>query len=156
MTKKERADAVYKCLCDYMRGEGYKYQADEANRTVALQLTGADFPMLTTFKVEEEPERTFVYSKMPFEVQKERVVDMVMATTYVNQLLAIGTFCVDIENCVCSFESNESYVGLHGFNKEWAERVVMSAFAAIEKYNDKLYDVNRGYITVRDFASQVK
>lgn len=155
MTKKERADAVFKCYCDFLDGENLKYQKDESERTVILQLTGEDFPMTTMFHVEEEQERTFIFSKMPFEIQKEKLVDIVMAVNYINQVLAIGTFCVDMNNLYCSFESNEIFTGLSGFSKAYAERVIMVAFSAIEKYNDKLFAINKGLMTVKDFAAQL-
>ena len=70
MTKKERADAVFSCFCAYLDDKNYKYGKDESERSIVLQLTGEDFPMTVLFKVEEENERTFVFSKIPFEVQK--------------------------------------------------------------------------------------
>ena len=155
MTKRERADAVFKCYCDFLDGKNFKYQRDESERSIILQITGEDFPMTTLFKVEEEHERTFVFSKIPFEAQKEKLTDLIMATTFINQVLAIGAFCVDTENLYCSFESNEIYTGLEGFNAEYAERVIISAFSAIEKYNDKLFAINKGLMTVRDFSKQL-
>lgn len=155
MTKQERADAVFKCFCDYLDSEKLKYQKDEGERSIILQLTGEDFPMTTLFHVEDEAERTFVFSKMPFEIQKEKLVDLVMAVNYINQVLAIGTFCVDLDKMYCSFESNEIFTGLEGFNAEYAERVIMVAFSAIEKYNDKLFAINKGLMTVKDFAAQL-
>lgn len=155
MTKKERAEAVFKCFCNYLDSENLKYQKDEEKRTIVLQMTGEDFPMTTLFAVEEEAERTFIYSKMPFEIQKEKLVDIVMAVNYINQVLAIGTFCVDVNDLTCSFESNEIFTGLSGFSAAYAERVIMVAFSAIEKYNDKLFAVNKGLMTVKDFAAQL-
>ena len=155
MTKRERADAVFKCYCDFLDGKNFKYQRDESERSIILQITGEDFPMTTLFKVEEEHERTFVFSKIPFEAQKEKLTDLIMATTFINQVLAIGAFCVDTENLYCSFESNEIYTGFGGFNAEYAERVIISAFSAIEKYNDKLFAINKGLMTVRDFSKQL-
>ncbi len=155
MTKTERADEVYRCLCEYLDGKNLKYRQDAAERSILLQLTGEDFPMTTLFRVEEENERIFVFSKLPFEVQKEKAVDLVMAATYINQTLAIGTFCVDTDEKYCSFESNELFTGLHGFSREYAERVILSAFSAIEQYNDKLFAVNSGLMTVKEFAAQM-
>lgn len=155
MTKAERADAVYKCLCDFLDGKNFKYGKEEGDRAIILQITGEDFPMTALFKVEEENERTFIFSKIPFEVQKEKLVDMVLATTYINQVLAVGTFCVDFDNYYCSFESNEVYTGLSGFSPAYAERVIVSAFSAIEKYNDKLFAINKGLMTVKEFAAQL-
>ena len=155
MTKKERADAVFKCYCDFLEGENLKYQKDEEERTIILQLTGDDFPITTMFHVEEEEERTFVFSKMPFEIAKDKLVDLVMAVNYVNQVLAVGTFCVDMNQLYCSFESNEVYAGLSGFSAAYAERVIMVAFSAIEQYNDKLFAINKGLMSVKDFAAQL-
>lgn len=155
MTKKERADAVFACFCAFLDAKQFKYQKDETERSIILQLTGEDFPMTTLFKVEEEHERMFIFSKIPFELQKDKAVDLVMATTYINQVLAVGTFCVDLDNGYCSFESNEIFTGLEGFDAAYAERVVMSAFSAVEKYNDKLFAINKGLMTVKEFASQL-
>lgn len=155
MTKRERADAVYKCFCGFLDGKGYKYRADVSERSIILQFSGEDFPMTALFRVEEENERVFVYSKLPFEMQRSKHVDLVMATTYINQVLPIGTFCVDADERACSFESCEVYAGLSGFSAEYAERVIMSAFSAIEKYNDKLFAVNKGLMSVKEFAAQL-
>ena len=155
MTKKERADAVYKCYCDFLDSKGFKYQSDNSERSIILQITGEDFPMTTLFKVEEEHERTFIFSKIPFEANKDKIPDLIMATTLINQILAVGAFCVDTDNLYCSYESNEIFTGLSGFNPDYAERVIISAFSAIEKYNDKLFAINKGLLNLKEFRTQL-
>lgn len=151
MTKTERADAVYSCYCAYLDGKGLTYKRDDAERTILLKMTGDDFPITLLLRVEEENERTFVFGKLPFDLAREKRVDLIMATTYVNQVLAVGTYCVDGESV--SYESNEIYAGLHGFSPAYAERVIGGALSAIDAFNDKLFAVNKGLMTVKEFAS---
>ena len=155
MTEKERAEKVFECFCGYLDGKGLKYKKDDFERSIILQITGEDFPITMLVKVEEENGRTFIFSKIPFEIRKEKLADIVLATTYINQVLAIGVFCVDLNDYYCSFESNEIFAGLDGFNFDYAERVIVGALSAVEKYNDMLFDINKGLMSVKEFAARL-
>lgn len=155
MQTAERADAVYACLCSYLDGKGYAYQKDETERTVWIEITGEDFPIVTLFRVEEEHERLFVFGKIPFAVKKEKAVDLVMAVTYINQVVAHGAFCVDAERGYCSYEVSELYAGVSGFSERYAERVVQSALSTADTYNEKLFAVNKGLLSVKELAAQL-
>lgn len=153
MTAKERADAVYACFCGWLDGQGYRYGRDDGERSLALKLAGKEFPVALQLHVDEENERTFVFCKLPFDLRKEKEVDLVMATTYVNQVMDAGAFCVNAEGGYCSWEKNELFAGLSEFTRPYAERVVVSAFSAVEQYGDKLFAVNKGLLTVKELAA---
>ena len=155
MTAAERADSVFGCYCEYLDGKGLRYKKDADERKILLQMTGANLPVTLLLSVEEDNERTFVFAKLPFDVSREKRVDLAMAVTYINAVLATGTFCVDADGGYVSYESNELYTGLHGFTAAYAERVIVSAFSAVDMFNDQLFAVNKGLLTVKEFAAQM-
>lgn len=153
MDKQERMKAAFSCFCAYMDGEGLQYDAetsDEKHKCISLRFVGNGFPMDAVFVFEEEAERIFVYGKLPFTPRKEKVGELLLAVSFINQIVAVGTFCVDPKGGVCNFESNEALAGVSGFEPAYAERVIVSVFSAIEKFGAQLAAVNDGTLGADD------
>lgn len=156
MNKTERADAAYKCFCEFADGANLKYKGDAAERNILIKVGSGEFSAPLLFHTDEENERICVIGKMPFEIKKEKVSDFIIAVNAINCELAAGAFCVAPEKNYCGFEMNAIFAGVNGFGKEFAERIMIFAFSAVEKYGRKLEELNCGKIGVNEFTEWVK
>ena len=155
MTDKERAKAAYKAVCDFLDEAKLKYQKDDAENVAFISITGDDFPVTLMFAASEEKQRIETYSKLPFEIKKEKAVDLAMAIAAINNRIAYGKFVLYIEKDQCTYENSEYLTGLEGFGVEYGRTLVAPAYAVIEEYNDKLYAISKGLLTVKDFLASL-
>lgn len=156
MNDTQKATAVITAITDYMDETKLKYDADHEKNTVFITVTGDDFPVTLMFSVNAENNRVETYSRLPFEIKKEKAVDVAMAIAAINARIAYGKFCLYFDKGVCSYENNEYLTGVEGFSSEYGKVLVATAYSIIEEYNDKLFAVNKGLMSVKDFLASLK
>ena len=156
MNDTERATAVVKAITDYMDEAKLKYEADREKNTVFITITGDDFPVTLMFSVSAEKARVETYSQLPFEIKKEKAVDVAMAIAAINARIAYGKFCLYFDKGLCTYENSEYLTGLEGFSSEYGKALVVPAYSIVEEYNDKLFAVNKGMMSVKDFLASLK
>lgn len=156
MNDKERAKAAYNAICEFMDGAKLRYEAREDEYTVMVTVTGDDFPVTLMFTVSEEKQRVETYSQLPFEIRTEKAVDIAMALSAINGRIAHGKFCLYPDRNLCTYEDSEYITGLDGFCAEYGAALVSPAYSTVEEYNDKLYSLNKGYTSVKEFTESLK
>lgn len=157
MDKHERMDAAFRCFCDYMDGEGLKYKAETKegeDKRLLLGFMGDDRPLDAVFVFETEAERIYIGSLLPLTCKKEREDEMLLAVLHANQLVAVGTFCVDTENGHISFESNETVAGVGAFEPDYAARVIVSVFTVIKQFCGQFAAVNDGTLSASEITAE--
>lgn len=152
----QRADAAFKAITDFMDGAKLKYEANAEERTCFVTVTGNDFPVALLFSVSAEKQRVEAYSQIPFEIKKEKAVDIAMALTAINGRIAYGKFCLYMDKGLCTYENSEYITSLEGFTSEYGKALVATAYSVVEEYNDSLYSLNKGLMTVKDFLASLK
>lgn len=155
MTDKERAKAAYKSICDFMDDAKLKYQKDDAENVAFVTITGEDFPVTLMFSVSEEKQRVETYSRMPFEIKKEKAVDLAMAIAAINNRIAYGKFVLYLDKDQLTYENSEYITDLEGFSAAYGRTLVAPAYSIVEEYNDKLYAISKGLMTVKDFLASI-
>lgn len=146
MDKQERMDAAFRCFCEFLDGEGLQYQAETnegEDKRILLGFSGDALPLRAVFAFEVAASRIYVGSLLPFAATAETADELMMAVLRVNQIVAVGTFCVNDENEV-TFESNEILTGVGSISTDYPARVIGSTFAALEGYGGQLAAVARG------------
>lgn len=153
MDKQERIDAAFRCFCDYMDGEGLKYEAqtkEGEDKRLLLSFMDDEQPMDAVFVFEKDAERIYIGSVFPFTFGEERLDDMLLAALCINRIVAVGSFCVDTKNRRCSFESNETVAGVGCFASEYAERIIVTVFSVLKRFGGQLAAVARGALAADD------
>lgn len=154
MTNSERATAAYNAVTQYMDEAQLQYERRDDEREAFVTITGADFPVTLLFTVNESAQRVETYSQLPFAIKKEKAVDIAAAVAAVNNRIAYGKFCVYFDKGICTFENSEYITDLEGFGAAYGKAIVAPAYAIIDEYNEKLYALNRGLITVKEFTAK--
>ena len=146
MNEQERMDAAFRCFCEFLDGEGLNYQAETnegEDKRILMGFSDNELPLRAVFAFEAAASRIYIGSLLPFTATAERADELLMAVLRVNQIVAVGTFCVTEEGEV-TFESNETLAGVGGISTEYPARVIGSTFAALERYGGQLAAVARG------------
>lgn len=156
MNDKERAAAAYKAITDFMDEAKLKYDSDPDKKVAFVTITGDDFPVTLMLQASEERQRVEVYSQMPFEIKQDKGVDVATALAAINARIAYGKFCLYFDKGLCTYENSEYINGLEGFTSEYGKTLVGPAYSIVEEYNDKLYAINKGLLSVKDFVAQLK
>ena len=159
MDKHERMEAVYRCFCAFLDGEGLHYQKEEnegEDKRIYLGFASEALPLHALFAFEEEASRIYVGSLLPAEAGAERADELVRAVLRINQVVAVGTFCVNEESGACTFESHETVAGVNAFSDDYPARVIGSTFAALKQYGGQLVEVARGTRTADEIVTGVE
>lgn len=156
MNDKERAAAAFEAITGFMDEAKLKYDSESDKNVAFVTITGDDFPVTLMFSVSAEKQRVETYSQMPFEIKPDRSVDVAIALAAINSRIAYGKFCLYIDKGLCTYENSEYITGLDGFSTEYGKSLVGPAYSIVEEYNDKLYAINKGLLTVKDFTASLK
>lgn len=154
MNNQDRAQLVYESLGNFLTKSGFKFDKNDAEKIINVTLTGEDFPVEIILLSGAEKQRLDVFSQLPFEIRREKAMDVAMAIANINARIAGGKFCLYLDKSVCSYESGMFFGELTGFGEEFAKEIISSAFTIIEKYNDQLYALNKGLISLKDLLSR--
>ncbi len=156
MNDTERAAAALKAVCDYMDGAKLEYERHTEKNTVLVTITGNDFPVTLMFTADPGKQRIETYSEIPFVVRTEKTVDLALACAAINGRIAYGKFCLYPDRNLCTYENSEYLTGLEGFSAAYGGALVAPAYSIVEEYNEKLYAVNKGLLSVREFVASLR
>lgn len=156
MNDTQRAAEAFKAITDFMDEAKLKYEADNEKNVCFVTVTGDDFPVTLMFTVSAAQQRVETYSQIPFEIKKEKAVDIAMALAAINCRIAYGKFCLYMDKGLCTYENSEYITSLEGFTSAYGKALVAPAYSIVEEYNDKLYSINKGLLSVKDFLASLK
>ena len=156
MNDTERAKAAYKAITSFLDESNLKYESRPNENVAFVTITGEDFPVTLMFTVRSEAQRVETYSQIPVEIKSEKAVDVAMACAAINNRIAYGKFCLYFDQNICTYENSEYINGLEGFTSEYGRRIVGPAYSIVEAYNDKIYAVNRGVLSVKELLASLK
>jgi len=146
------ANEAYKAVCQMLDQANLKYDTDEAELTVICGIQGDDFPVRMRIMVDEGHNLIALYSQLPFAVQEEKRVELAIAISKVNNNLVDGSFDYDMRDGSILFRLTMSY--LESFiSSEALMYQLLVSFKTIDEYNDKLFMLDKGAISLEDFLS---
>lgn len=156
MTDIERVQAAYTAVTDFLDAARLSYEGDRENKRLFVTVTGDDFPVSLLVQADEHTMRIQTYSQMPYEIKKEKAVDIAMATAAINRRIAVGKFCLYFDRGLLTYENGEYLSGVGGFTADYGKALIAPAYAVIEQFNDRLYAINKGLLSVKEFLAELK
>ena len=149
-SKREQALLAFRSLCDCLDTHQWKYTKDEDELTIRCSARGDDLPMELNIGVDEERQVIVLLSPQPFSAPEEKIKDMAIAVSVVNNSLIDGCFCLDVCDgqlffrMTCSFR--DSILGDALFTY-----LIFRSFQTIDEYNDKFMLLSMGLISLDQF-----
>lgn len=158
VNKLEKAKLVYDTLCsilDDVKATYRKVEDTDELKRVALTFTGEDFPMDILFTVDTERQLVELVSFLTFKMVEDKILDGAVAVCASNFGLLEGNFIYDVTDGAIGFKNTFSYRD-SDISKTLLECMLYYSCKVIDKYNDKFFALNKGYIEVSEFFIENK
>lgn len=149
----KKAKEMYNLLGEAMKKQEWKYNAHPDDLVINFTVQGEDIPM--EFVVAIDPKRQLVrlFSRLPFKMAKEHIVDGAIATCQANYNLVDGSFDYDVTDGTIDFRMTSSYRE-SVVSSDMMVYMVNYASAAVDDYNDKFLMLSKGVLSVDDFIKR--
>lgn len=145
-----KAKEMYDVLCRMMDNKGWHYEKEEEELIVKSGVKGNDFPIEFIIRVNPRNELVSFFSKLPFNVEEDKRIDVALAICAVNYWLADGSFDYDLSDGSILFRLTSSYKESTLGEALFEYMVVVSA-ATVDNYNDKFFMMSKGMMTYQQF-----
>lgn len=145
------AQNVFKSLCEMLDSNDLGYKKDEEKLSVQIKFKGEDIPMTFDIHVDEKRDLVVIRSMLPFKAEDDRLVEMTIAICQINYVLADGSFDIDVRDGELSFKLTSSYKSSL-LSKSSLEYMIGISCATVDRYNDKLMEVNAGFLNPFDIT----
>ncbi len=129
---------------------GWKYNADDENKSIDLQVSGDDLTLKFIINVREQQNIVQILSPLPFTVPKDKFELMARATCFVTSRLIDGAFDFHENNGTIFFRMTTCYRGM-GMGTERFKYMIHTACHTVDDYNDKLLLVSNGMLSLDKF-----
>ncbi len=148
--KKENTQKAIRGFCKMMDSLGWKYELKEEERLILTGSEGEEMNISLKMVFIEELELITVLSTLPFEVPKDKRLDLAVAVCDVNNRLANGTFDLNISDGTIICRLCNSYAGSE-LSEEVYKYLLFGACHMVDEYNDKFYMLSKGITDLKGF-----
>lgn len=150
--KRKNAVNVFGTICSMLDAMNYRYDRDEENLTIHCIIRGDDLPMDMIFIVNERRQVVSLFSPMPFKVPEDKIIDMALATTFINDMLVDGSFDVNLSEGKVRFRMTTSFIESI-LGEEMFTYMMLCASNTVDDYNDKFFMISKGMLSFEKFMS---
>ena len=148
------AAQTYHTFCEALDDLGWKYERLDEDLMIRCAASGKDLPMELLIYVRKDPKTFGIYSPLPFKIAENKVIDIAVALSMVNNRLVHGCFDYDWNYGEIKFRIQEFYEGMI-VSGEVCKYLVACASQTIDRYNDMFLAINEGMMSIAQFAEQM-
>jgi len=152
---KENTQKAIHNFCSMMDSMDFKYDLKEDEQLIITGVKGEEMNIPLKIFFVEEIQLVTVFSKLPFEIPKDKRLDLAVALCAVNNRLANGTFDIDLSDGTIVFRLSNSYAGSE-LGKDTYEYLLFGTCHVVEEYNDKFYMLSKGITDLESFLQAVE
>ena len=152
-----RAKNAFETFCAYFDGRGLKYDRNDGgdgNYSISISGKGKDLSMNFFIAISAKNELLSILSEMPFTFEQNKIVEGVIATTIVTDLLREGSFDFDIKSGRIFYRLTTSFNQMEVTKELCAHMFEISTYT-VDRYNDKLFMVAKGAMSSEEFYNFV-
>lgn len=148
--KMERAKKVYATLCEALDERNWKYEKVDDELLVHFTVNGDDLPMQYIIFADVDRQLLRLLSPLPFDMAEDKRIDGAIATCHATYGLRDGSFDYDLSDgkivyrMTSAFLDNEVPVSV-------IQYMIDFTGAVVDKYNDKFFALNKGFLTIEKF-----
>ena len=148
--KKARAKEVFDLLCKCLDNRDWNYERVDDDLVVYFNVSGDDLPVKYIFLVDDDRQLIRLLSPMSFDMVEDKRIDGAIAACHASYGLVHGNFDYDVAKGNIAFRMVHSY-----FEDEVTEEIIYYmidlAGVIVDKYNDKFFALNKGYMSIEKF-----
>lgn len=146
----KRAKEVYEQLCKALDNVKWHYGRDDENLILHFSVNGEDIPMEFIMVIDAERKLVRMLSLLPFVAEPEHVEDVALATSWANYRMADGSFDFNVKEGKIIYRMTSSFRESL-ISDDVLIYMVQYACYAVDKYNDQLFMLAKGNITIDQF-----
>ena len=146
------AQAVYERICQTLDAHDWKYQSNEEKLMIACSARGDDLPMELNIRVDPERSVVMLFSQLPFAIQEDKRLDIAVAVTAINNMLADGCFDYNISDGSLFFRMTNCFIDSIPGQGVFAHMLFASC-QIVDEYNDKFLMLAKGMLPLEKFLA---
>jgi hypothetical protein len=148
---------AFESLKKYLEERDLKYVPDSEGKTaVSLGFSTDDFPLEHRIVITEDPNCVTLYSYFGFEFGEEKRIEAAMAIVMANFRLSDGCFDLNMENGKALYRIQTCYPADGIVEEDFFSYLIANANNAVDFFNDLLFLLSAGKLTIDEFHSKVK
>ena len=149
MADLKQAQATFKTLCSMLDNQGWHYDKDENGLEINCGVSGDDLPINVRMVVNPQMGIVSLLSNLPFTVPENKRMEVALTVCAINDRLVDGSFDYDYLSGKIVFRITTSFRNSI-LSEEALKYVLFVSCGTVDDYNDKIYDVTKGHMTVQD------
>ena len=150
----KHAKKIFATLIKMMDSNNLKYERIDEDLTIRSGFNTDDFPVEFIIKIDAERELVRLISKLPFSMPEVKRVDGAIAVCVANNGMVNGSFDYDLASGDMWFRLVTTFKGEVDLSKDALEYMMYVSTSTIDNYNDKLFMISKGMMSVQDFITQ--
>lgn len=151
--KTKVAKETYQTLLKAIELNGWKCEQNDEKLAIHFGVNGDDLHMDFIIVVDVERQLVRLISRLPFNFNRNKLMEGAIATCVANYSIADGSFDYDIFDGSIYFRMTTSYRS-SVISHEALMYLVNCAAYTVDKFNDKLLMVNSGAMSLDDFIAE--
>ncbi|MBQ9950348.1 MAG: hypothetical protein IJO93_06480 [Clostridia bacterium] len=148
----KNALVMYEKLCKMLDELELKYDKDPDQYEIECRVGGDDLPMDFVMRIHPNGEFVDLLSRIPITVPQDKILEVAIAATYVNNLLVDGCFDLNIEKGTLLFRTTNFYKD-SDISTEALQYMLLVSHQTVETYNDKFFMMSKGMLSLADFKA---
>lgn len=145
----KQAKVAYDTLCEMLNEHKWHYEEDKENLVISCGAQGEDLPIKFLIRVDAERQIIALMSYLPFSIPEDKRVDIALAVSAINYVLADGSFDFNFVDGTLLFRMTSSFrASLLG--KDVFEYLLFVACKTVDDYNDKFLMIIKEKMSLED------
>ena len=150
--KQVLAQQVYGKLIDALETRKWHYSREDDKLRVRFEVHGDDFPMNMIMSIDADRQLIRLLSLIPFNMSEDKRMEGAIATCVASFGLPDGSFDYDITDGTIGFRLTHAFHDSQ-IGENLLHYMISWSCAVIDKYNDKFFAIDKGYLSLQDFIA---
>lgn len=150
----EQAKATFETLCKTLDNQKWPYERDEEKLFVECGAQGEDLPMKISVNIDADRMIAILISHLPFVIQEDKRLDVAVAVSAINNVLADGCFDFDISSGHIFFRMTNSFIESK-ISEEVFSYLLLCSCKTIDDFNDKFLMLGKGMMSIEQFLASL-
>lgn len=150
----ELTKRTYATLCAALDERQWKYRRNDEEMALEYIVEGDDMPMRFVIRFDGERALMRMFSPMPLSVREDKRLEVAVAVSMINYKLVVGCFDLDMNDGELRFRVSNSFRD-SVLSPEVFLFLLSLGIQVVERYNDKLFMLATGVISLEKFIELI-
>jgi len=149
----EKAREVYNSIVEALEAREWTFDRNDEDLIIKTGIKGEDLPIEFLLIVNPRNEVIQFISRLPYNIPEEKRIDAAVAVCVANYGLVDGSFDYDVRDGEIRYRVTCSYIG-SDVPADLVEYIIFIGVKTVDEYNDRLFMLSKGMISVQEFLDQ--